>query len=141
MLPGEPKSFVTRDIALSAYCDRAGAELEDIQQLLNEIAVTLPDPRPEYRAVGARLEGYRKIGAVPYRPTPRGGRTPTDPELIAAVVGLLDSEAKTASEIAELLDEDGATVSSVLRGLLQRSEVFAEGRGTGRRFYVVDEEN
>jgi hypothetical protein len=141
MLPGEPKSFVTRDIALSAYCERTGIKLKDIQQLLNEIAVALPDPRPEHRAVSARLEGYRKIGAVPYRPTPRGGRTPTDPELVASVTGILDSEAKTASQIAELLDEDEAIVSSVLKGLLQRSEAFAEGRGAARRFYIIDEES
>jgi len=140
MLPGEPKSFVTRDLALWAYCRNTGEQLGDVHRLLSEIGVSLPEPRPEYRNLEARLEAYRKLGAVPYRPTPRGGRTPTDPELIAAVLGLLNADPKTASDIAEALEEDERTLLKVLRGLVQKGDAFAEGRGAGRRFYRVEED-
>lgn len=140
MLPGEPKCFVTRDFALFAYCKRMGLDSPDIVKLLGDIKVVLSEPKPEYRRIDARVARYREIGAIPYRPTPRGGRTPTDPELVQAVRQLLGPDPQSAAEVAEALGEDEETVEAVLKQLLVEGEAFADGRGKHRRYYVIEEE-
>ena len=45
----------------------------------------LPEPLPEYRNLDAPMAAYKELGAIPYRPTPRGSRPPTDPALVEAV--------------------------------------------------------
>ncbi|MHB1446203.1 MAG: N-6 DNA methylase [Acidimicrobiales bacterium] len=137
MLPGEPKSFVTRDLALLAYCRRTNQEPADVAELLTAVGVDLPEPRTDLRRLDARVEHARALGAVPYRPTPRGGRTPTDPELVGAVTELLVSAGQTATELAEALDEEEKLVAAVLKSLVGAGEAFAEGRGKNRRFYVI----
>jgi hypothetical protein len=139
MLPGEPKSFVTRDLALLAYCNRTGQAPADITKLLEAIGVDLPEPRPDLRRLDARVTRARELGAVPYRPTPKGGRTPTDPELVAAVVDLLAETAQTAAELAEALEEDPTTVAALLKALVRDGDAWAEGRGVARRYYVIDD--
>ncbi len=42
MLPGESKCFVTRDLALLAYCRRMNIEPPDIDDLLRSVGVRLP---------------------------------------------------------------------------------------------------
>ncbi len=140
MLPGEPKSFVTRELALLAYCRCTRQEPADVAELLHSIGVDLPEPRPELRRLDARVERYRQLGAVPYRPTPKGGRKPTDPALIEEVREFLSSDPTTAEEIADGLDEDVAAVTAVLKGLLRDGDVYAEGKGKHRRYYVIPEE-
>jgi len=140
MLPGEPKSFVTRDLALLAYCEATGAEPADVAKLLAAVGVDLPEPRAEHRRLDDRVGKARQLGAVPYRPTPRGGRTPTDPELIEGVRELLTIEGQTAAELADALEEEERTVRSVLDRLVGDGDVVAQGRGARRRFYVLDEE-
>jgi hypothetical protein len=139
MLPGEPKCFVTRDLALLAYCQSTETPSPDVAELLFDASVDLPLPRREYRRIDARVERYRELGVQPYRPTPRGGRVPTDPELIESVRELLRSEPQTAAEIAEMLEEQEATVSAVLKTLLRDDDVYADGRGRTRRYYVLEE--
>jgi hypothetical protein len=137
MLPGEPKSFVTRDHALLAYARRLGEADADVTALLDGAGVDLPPPRPELRTLAARVARATELGAVPYRPSPKGGRTPTDPELIVAVRSTLTDDGVTAAEVAEALEEDPAVVKKVLEALVRDDEAFASGRGKGRRFYVV----
>jgi biotin operon repressor len=139
MLPGEPKSFVTRDLALLSYCRITGTEPSDVSKLLRDIGVDLPEPQKEYRMLDARVAAARALGAVPYRPTPRGGRAPTDPALVEAVQGLLGIDALSAAEVAEQLEEEEKTVAQVLKQLEKDGVVFSEGRGKGRRYYVVEE--
>jgi DNA-binding MarR family transcriptional regulator len=88
----------------------------------------------------SRVARYRELGAVPYRPTPRGGRAPTDPELIESITSLLSSDAQTPAELAEALEEEPKTVKTILERLVKDGEAFAQGSGKGRRFYVIDEE-
>src|SRR5213078_3335132 len=95
MLPSEPKSFVTRDLALLGHCKLHGIEAPDVSELLAAAGVDLPQPRAEHRPLESRVARYRELGAVPYRPTPRGGRAPTDPELIESITSLLSSDAQT----------------------------------------------
>lgn len=140
MLPGEPKSFVTRDLALLAYSQLTGANPPDISKLLSEIGVDLPDPRKDYRRVDARVAAARELGAIPYRPTPRGGKAPTDPQLIEAVQELLGPDALSATGIAETLDEEENTIAAVLKSLEREGAVFSEGRGKRRRYYAMEEE-
>jgi hypothetical protein len=140
MLPGEPKSFVTRDLALLTYLDLLGQERRDIVDLLDAAGVDLPSPHPDLRRLDVRVDRYRKLDAVPYRPTPRGGRPPTDPELIEAVQALLTDDAQTAADMAEALEEDEKAVKAVLEQLARDGEVYADGRGKRRRFYVVGDE-
>ena len=141
MLPGEPKSFVTRDLALLAYAQRTAVEPLDIHALLESVGVNLPPPRPEFRRLDARVERYREIGAVPYRPTPRGARTPDDPELVDGVRELLAAEAQTAAALAEALDEDERIVKAIAERLTDTDAlVYAEGRGANRRYYVIEGE-
>lgn len=139
MLPGEPKCFVTRDLALLAYCQLAGTEPADVGKLLAEAGVALPAPTEARRRLDVRVDAYRELGAIPYRPTPRGGRTPTDPALIEAVAEVLSDEALAAAEVAELLDEDQALVTKVLKALVKEGLVFPEGRGRGVRYYMIEE--
>jgi hypothetical protein len=140
MLPGEPKSFVTRDLALLAYDAHLGQEPADIVDLLEAAGVELPPPRSDLRRLDARVARYRDLGTVPYRPTPRGGRPPTDPELIEAVREFLSSEAQTAAEIAESLEEEERAVKVILDGFVRDGEAFAEGRGKKRGFYTIEED-
>jgi hypothetical protein len=140
MLAGEPKSFVTRDLALLAYCDLHSLGPPDISELLAAAGVDLPKPRSEHRRLDARVARYRELGAVPYRPTPRGGRAPTDPELIESITSLLSSDAQTPAELAEALEEEPKTVKTILERLVKDGEAFAQGSGKGRRFYVIDED-
>jgi hypothetical protein len=141
MLPGEPKSFVTRDLALLAYCQATNTEPADVAELLAAVGVELPEPRPELRRLHARVARARELGAVPYRPTPRGGRAPTDPELIAGVRDLLTIEGQTVAEIAEALEEEERSVKSVLDRLVADGDAMAQGRGGRRRFYVLEEDD
>jgi hypothetical protein len=141
MLPGEPKSFVTRDVALVAFCLRADIDPPDVDELLRSVGVRLPAPRDDLRRLDVRVERYRQLGAIPYRPTPRGGRTPDDPELVAAIRELLDTRAQTAGDLAELLDQDEAVVAQIAERLVREDpEVYVEGRGARRRYYLVEEE-
>lgn len=139
MLPGEPKCFVTRDLALLAYCRVTGTDPADVAKLLAEAGVSLPAPAESVRRLDVRVDAYRHLGAVPYRPTPRGGRTPTDPALIEAVTDVLSAEALSAAEVAEALDEEPALVAKVLKGLAKDGVVFPEGRGRGVRYYMIEE--
>jgi hypothetical protein len=140
MLPGEPKSFVTRDLALLAYCCATSQEPADISVLLREAGVDLPEPWPEYRRLDVRVARYRELGAAPYRPTPRGGRKPTDPALVAEIQQFLTSDPTTAEEIAEGLGEEEKVVAVVLDALVREGEAYAEGKGKRRRYYVVPED-
>lgn len=140
MLPGEPKSFVTRDLALLAYCQATDTDPPDISKLLRGIGVDLPDPKPQYRRLDARVEAARELGAIPYRPTPRGGRAPTDPALVEAVLAVIGPDALTVAEVAEAVDEEEKTVAAVLRALEKQGDAFAEGRGKTRRWYVIEDE-
>jgi hypothetical protein len=140
MLPGELKCFVTRDLALLTYAGLLGEKPPDIVEVLEAAGVDLPSPRHELRLLNARIERYRELGAVPYRPTPRGGRRPTDPELIEAVQELLTDDAQTALDIAETLEEDEKAVKAVLEQLAKDGEVYADGRGKRRRFYVIGDD-
>ena len=140
MLPGEPKSFVTRDLALLAYCELLDQEPADIVELLDDAGVELPPPRTELRRLDARIARYRELDAIPYRPTPRGGRPPTDPELIEAVRDLLSEDAQSAGEIAEALEEEERAVKAILDGFVREGDAFAEGRGKKRRFYTIEED-
>ena len=140
MLAGEPKCFVTRDLALLAYARLTGADSADIHELLSAAGVDLPPPRPEHRDLATRVELYRVLGALPYRPSPRGARTPTDPELLASVREMLSEDPMTAAEIAGALDEDEDVVRKVLKELTAEPDVYADGRGKRRRYYVVEDE-
>ena len=140
MLAGEPKSFVTRDLALLAYCQLTETEPPDVSKLLRGIGVDLPAPRPEYRRLDARVEAARALGAIPYRPTPRGGKAPTDPALIEAVQEVLGVDALTVAEVAEAVEEDEKAVAAVLKNLEKQGLAFAEGKGKKRRYYVIEDE-
>jgi Eco57I restriction-modification methylase len=140
MLPGEPKSFVTRDLALVTFCAQEGVEPPDVAKLMCEIGVDLPDPKPAYRRLDDRVAAYRDLGAVPYRPTPRGGKTPTDPALIAEAEELLGTDPMTVEEIAEALEQEEKTIRAVLKGLQNQGIAFREGAGKRARYYVVVEE-
>jgi biotin operon repressor len=137
MLPGEPKCFVTRDLAIRSFCDLAKCDEPDVAKLMREIGSGLPDPRPEFRDLDARLSAYAEMGAVPYRPTPKGGRIPTDPSLIEEVLAALSDDAQSGEEIAEALGEDGELVSKILKDLRKSGDVYVEGRGKSARYYVV----
>jgi hypothetical protein len=140
MLPGEPKSFVTRDLALLAYCQYEGIEPPEVPKLMREIGVDLPDPKPGFRRLDARVAAYRELGAVPYRPTPRGGKTPTDPALIAEVEGLLGTDPMTVEEIVGALEQEEKTIRAVLKQLQKEGVAYREGTGKRARYYVVVEE-
>ncbi|HEV2811107.1 MAG TPA: N-6 DNA methylase [Acidimicrobiales bacterium] len=140
MLPGEAKCFVTRDIALKAFCDLTGSESLDVAKLLREIGAGLPDPDPGYRDLSVRIGAYRDLGAVPYRPTPRGGRVPTDPSLVEDVVATLSDDAQSGEDIAEALGEDSELVTKILKDLRKTGDVYVEGRGKNARYYVVGED-
>ena len=53
---------------------------------------------------------------------------------------MLAEDGQTAGQIAEALEEEERTVKAILDGLVRRGEVFAEGRGKKRRFYVIEED-
>jgi hypothetical protein len=135
MLPGEPKCFVTRDLALRAFCEVTGTEKPDVAKLMREIGSGLPDPKPEFCDLDARIDAYKELGAVPYRPTLRGGRTPTDPSVIEEVLAAISDEPSTTNEVAELIGEDEGVVASILKQLKKEGDVFSEGRGKGTRYY------
>jgi hypothetical protein len=140
MLPGEPKSFVTRDLALKAFCTHTGSSQPNIAKLMREIASGLPDPRTEFQDLDARLHAYAKIGAVPYRPTPKGARIPTDPSLLDDVFATLSDDPQSSDEIADALGEDAELVNKILKNLKKSGEVYAEGRGKKARYYVVGDD-
>ena len=140
MLPGERKSFVTRDLALLAYCKLTNAKSPDISKLLHEIGVGISDPRKEYRLVNARVDAARTLGAIPYRPTPRGGKAPTDPALIEAVQDLLGTDALTVAEVAEAVEDEEKTVAAVLKSLEKQALAYSEGTGKKRRYYVIEDD-
>jgi hypothetical protein len=140
MLPGEPKSFVTRDLALLALCRRLGEDDAKVTELLEGAGVDLPPPRPDLVMLSDRVARARQLGAIPYRPSPKGGRTPTDPELVDAVRELLSDDGTTVTEFAEALEEDARVVKKVLEQLVDDDEAFASGRGKSRRYYVVAED-
>lgn len=139
MLPTEPKSFVTRDLALLTYCNLTDQAPADMSTLLRAIGVDLPEPLPEYRRLDARVAAYKELGAIPYRPTPRGGRPPTDPALIEAVVDALSSDATTAADLADMINEDEDAVTKVLKQLVKVEEAYVEGRGKSKRYYVIED--
>jgi hypothetical protein len=139
MLPGEPKSFVTRDLALQSFAELLETDPPELPELLYEAGIDLPMPRLEYRTLDQRLEAYRELGAVPYRPTPRGGRPPTDPALIEAIHAALEAEPQAAEEVAERVNEEEASVKKVLRRLAKDDEIYAQGRGASRGYYVMEE--
>jgi hypothetical protein len=139
MLPGEPKSFVTRDLALLAFAREIGEEPPDLVDLLESAGIELPPPRHDLRAVDVRVDRYREIGAIPYRPTPKGGRPPTDPALIEAVTETLSDEPQTAETLAEVVEEDEKVVKKVVESLVKEGECFAQGRGRTRSYYVIEE--
>ena len=140
MLPGEPKSFVTRDLSLLAYCQLTNTEPPDISKLLREIGVDLPEPREEHRLVDVRVSAARDLGAIPYRPTPRGGKAPTDPALIEAVQAVLGTDALTVAEVAEVVEEEDNIVAAVLKRLVKQELVFVEGKGKTRRYYMIGDD-
>ncbi len=140
MLPGEPKCFVTRDLALNAYCVLTGTPPPDMAKLLASIGSGLPDPRQEFRDLDERLDTYRRLGAIPYRPTPKGARTPTDPALVDDVVSTLSDDPMTSEDIADLLGEDATVVAKILKKLRQTGDVYIEGRGKNARYYMVEDD-
>ncbi|MDY0062610.1 MAG: hypothetical protein RBU45_22540, partial [Myxococcota bacterium] len=81
----------------------------------------------------------RALGAVPYRPTPQGARTPTDPAFIEEVCSVLTVDAQTAEEVAEAIGAEAADVAKILKTLADDEQIFAEGRGKNRRYYVIGE--
>jgi Eco57I restriction-modification methylase len=139
MLPGEPKAFVTRDLALLAFSNLAEIEPPDVGKLMREIGVDLLDPLPDFRRVDTRIQGYRELGAVPYRPTPKGAKPPTDPALISDVLETLSSDPATVSDIADGLEQEEKTIAGVLKKLQREDLVFREGNGKSARYYVVEE--
>ena len=136
----EPKCFFTRDLALLAYCECTGAKPVDVGKLMSEIGVDLPEPAKEYRNLADRVAAYRELGAVPYRPSPRGGKVPTDPAFEADVLEVLTDDGQTAAQIAEVLEEELKAVDMVLKRLAKEGTVFTEGRGKTRRYYVVEDD-
>jgi hypothetical protein len=140
MLPGEPKCFLTRDLALHSYCQNDNLPFPDMAKLMREIGSGLPDPKPQFRDLDSRIEAYRELGAVPYRPTPRGARTPTDPSVIEDLIGAISDEPCTVAEIAEAMGEDESVVTAILKQLKRDGEVYSEGRGKGSRYYRLEDD-
>jgi DNA-binding transcriptional ArsR family regulator len=140
MLPGEPKAFVTRDLALLAYCDLMDIKPPDVDKLMREIGVDLPDPTPDLRGLDARIQQYKELGAQPYRPTPKGAKPPTDPALISDVLETLSSDPATVSDIADALEQDEKTISAVVKKLEKEDIIFREGKGRHARYYVMEED-
>jgi hypothetical protein len=140
MLPGEPKSFVTRDLALLTFALRRGNKPPDIVELLESAGIELIRPRPDLRRLDIRVRRYRDLGAIPYRPNPKGARPPTDPALIEAVSEVLTDEPQTSETIAEVVEEEQTAVRKVLESLVKEGECFAQGRGRTRSYYVTEEE-
>jgi hypothetical protein len=140
MLPGEPKCFATRDLALAAFCEQTGSERPDVAKLMRTIGSGLPDPRSEFRYLESRIEEYRKLGATPYRPTARGARTPTDPSVIEDVLEAISGDPSTAVEIAEIIGEDESVVATIVKQLKKGGAVFSEGRGKGTRYYRLEDD-
>jgi hypothetical protein len=107
---------------------------------MREISSGLPDPQPAFRDLDARLSAYAEMGAVPYRPTPRGARIPTDPSLIEDVLATLSDDAQSGEEIADAVGEDVDLVTKILKDLKKSGAVYVEGRGKSARYYVVSED-
>ena len=111
----------------------------DIAKLMREIGSGLPDPRPEFRDLDARLSAYardrrrRRTGR-----RPRAPGSPTDPSLIEDVLATLSDDAQSGEEIAEALGEDVELVSKILKDLKKSGDVYVEGRGKNARYYVVE---
>lgn len=139
MLPGEPKCFFTRDLALSAYCELTGIEKPDVAKLMREIDSGLPDPAAEYRGLDERIAGYEELGAVAYRPTPKGARVPIDPSVVENVKLELSDDPMTAAELAEAMGEEEDLVKKILKDLKKTKEVFSEGRGAKTRYYTIED--
>lgn len=140
MLPSEPKCFVTRDLALAGFCEITGTSRPDLAKLMREIGSGLPDPRPEFRDIDMRLAAYRDLGAVPYRPTPRGARTPTDPAAIEEVLEIISDGPLAPDEIAAAMGEDVSIISAILKNLRKAGEIYSEGRGKTARYYRLEED-
>jgi N-6 DNA Methylase len=133
----EPKSFVTRDLALLAYCELTEQEPPDVDDLLRSIGVEIPIS-DEFRHLDQRVARYRELEAIPYRPTPKGGRPPEDPELAAEVLASLNGDGVTVAELAETIDEEQRLVKKVLDRLVNAGDAFASGRGKSRSYYVEE---
>ena len=140
MLPGEPKCFMTRDLTLRAFCAVTGADRPDVGALMGEIGSGLSDPKPEYRDLDTRIDAYGRLGAVSFRPTPRGARTPTDPALLEDVARVLSGDPLTADDIAEALGEDQDAIVKVLKMLKKAGDAYVEGRGKHARYYVIEDD-
>jgi DNA-binding transcriptional ArsR family regulator len=140
MLPDEPKAFVTRDLALLTYCSQTGIKPPDVNKLMREIGVDLPDAARGLMYLDDRVERYQQLGAVPYRPTPKGGRPPTDPALVSEVLEALNSDPATVSDIADALEQDETTISAVVKTLQKEGLVYREGKGKSARYYVLEDD-
>ena len=140
MLPSEPKCFVTRDLAVSAFCEASGCQKPDVAKLMRAIGSGLRDPSPEFRDLDTRIEAYRQLGAVPYRPTPKGARPPTDPSVIEDVNGAISDDPCTVAEIAETIGEDESVVMTIVKQLKKGGEIYSEGRGKGTRYYRLEDD-
>ncbi len=140
MLPGEPRSFVTRDLVLQAFCQLTDARSPDVAKLMREVGAGSSDPLPEFRDLETRVSEYFKLGSIPYRPTPMGGRLPTDPALVEEMLGVLRDDALTAEEIADAVDSEEYLVRKVLGALRKSGDVYVDGRGKNARYYVVGDD-
>lgn len=138
MLPGEPKSFITRDLALLAYCQATDTDPPDVAKLLRSVGVRVAEPQPDYRRLDLRVEAARELGAIPYRPTPQGGKPPEDPWVVAELRKTLSDDPATCAELAERLDRDDKQIRVLLDTLVGAGEAHRDGRGKTARYYVVE---
>ncbi|MBI4613294.1 MAG: hypothetical protein HY720_06755 [Planctomycetes bacterium] len=73
-LPGEPKSYVTRDLALLEFFRLSGDEPpRDIVPFYREAGVDLAGVTGEIRGLEERIRAAEALGAVAYLPSRRGG--------------------------------------------------------------------
>ncbi|MDP9300833.1 MAG: N-6 DNA methylase [Actinomycetota bacterium] len=140
MLPGEPKSFVTRDYALNEYCRLVNVRSPDVAKLMRGIGADIPDPQDGLRGLDERMAEHVRLGAIPYRPTPKGAKPPTDPSLISEVLEMLGSDPVTISDVADALEQDQKTVSTVVKKMEKDGVVLRDGTGKGARYYMVEED-
>ena len=139
MLPGEPKSFVTRDLALFTLACELGQRSCDIAEALNLAGIELPPPRSNLRRLDERVARYREMGAIPYRPTPKGGRPPTDPALIDAVTEVLSRSHRPPKLLPRFSRRTRRSIKKVLESLVKSDDCLAQGRGRTRSYYVIEE--
>lgn len=80
-LPGEPKSFITRDLALLEYLRLLGeAPPDDVVAFFGEAGVDLAPLTGEVRGLVERVRLATEQGAVAYVPSSRGGAGQDDGE-------------------------------------------------------------